>query len=456
MKEQKASDILLDLISTVILPVAAGVFFVEWAIDALSGYAVIFPLMGLLMFLLYYFSGNIYSGIIMLFAVIFGAIFAFVIESPPRTYTILLECAALIFFYVALESYRHYYASVKNAMAEEYDVLDMESTIKDSEIAENKRLSSAIASQIDNLKKIGSMIQGFESSLDEGEIIDKSRVIASQFVGNGEWNIIKNSKNDEFAQYVKSTGYPLVIDDLPRDNRFNAPHEGHMSVIAVPVEVDGKFWGIIKGTSAYARAFVDADLRLLSILSGIVSNVINNANLYKKVEGLAVTNSLTGLFTQSYFKERVCDETKRAKNGGFPVSVAILDIDYFKKVNDTYGHPAGDAVLRQISAILKKRFRETDLVSRYGGEEFGILMPHTKSKEAGFVLEQVRKTIENERFSISYNNLPYEIGVTVSVGIMSTENNPDIDCDELIRKADAALYDAKNSGRNKTVEYVHD
>ena len=300
------------------------------------------------------------------------------------------------------------------------------------------------------------MIQGFESSLDEGEIIAKSRVIASQFIGSGEWNLVKNSKNDEFSQYVKSTGYPLVIDDLSRDDRFNASLEGHKSVIAVPVDVDGKFWGIIKGTSLYARAFIDSDLRLLSILSGIVSNVINNANLYKKVEGLAVTNSLTGLFTQSYFKERVCDEVKRAKMGGFPISVAILDIDFFKKVNDTYGHQAGDAVLRQISSILKKRFRETDLISRYGGEEFGILMPHTGRKEAGFVLEQVRKTIENEKFLISHNNMPHEINITVSVGIMSTENNQNIDCDMLIRKADSALYLAKNSGRNKTVEYAHD
>ncbi|AKL97530.1 GGDEF domain-containing protein [Endomicrobium proavitum] len=451
MIQQKKNDIFLDLISTVILPVAAGIFFIEWAFDALNGSDVIFPLIGLLVLLLYYFSGSFYSGIIMLVSVIFAGFTAFVIEDSPRTYIVLLECGALAFFYVVLESYNDYYSSVRNSMEEEYDVLDMESTIKDSEIAENKRVSSVISDKMDNFKKIGHMMQSFESSLDEEDIVYKSGALASQFMGSGEWNLVKNSKGDEFAKYVKTTGFPLVSGDLSQDKRFSGNFTTQMSVIAVPVEIDGNFWGIIRGTSSATDAFGDADLRLLSILSGVVSNVINNANLYKRVQGLAVTDVLTGLFTQTYFKERVRDEVKRAHTGKFSLSVAILDVDYFKKVNDTYGHQAGDAVLRQIGAILKKRFRETDLIARYGGEEFAVLMLHTGCKEARVVLERIRTTIENEQFTVSLGEAVLQTTtITVSIGVACA-------CEEtVIQKADAALYEAKNSGRNKTVEYRDD
>ena len=221
----------------------------------------------------------------------------------------------------------------------------------------------------------------------------------------------------------------------------------------MPIEAENSYWGSIKGYSTDENErFNDYDLRLLSIFANILGFVLNNAILFKKIEALAIRDGLTGLYTKTYFTERLTEEFERVKNNKFPLSIAIIDIDHFKKVNDTYGHLAGDTFLRQIAVILRRRFRVTDIISRYGGEEFAVLMPHTPLHESFMILEEVRKIIEKEKFFMPVESYhPIQIKKTVSIGL--TEFSDEKNIDEFIRKADDALYKAKNSGRNKVVIY---
>lgn len=171
---------------------------------------------------------------------------------------------------------------------------------------------------------------------------------------------------------------------------------------------------------------------------------MENINLKK----LAITDGLTGLFVYRYFELRLNSELTHAKRYGLTFSLAIMDIDHFKKINDTFGHEIGNVVLRQLSALLRKESRKSDVVCRYGGEEFCVILINTSSEGALIYAEKMRNLIEELRF-------PEKEGlkVTASFGIASFPQVKAGTIKELITAADAALYNAKNSGRNRCVVF---
>ena len=167
--------------------------------------------------------------------------------------------------------------------------------------------------------------------------------------------------------------------------------------------------------------------------------------LLDKVNYMAITDVLTGLYNRRRFHDVLSTEYERAKRYAVPFSLVMLDIDYFKKVNDTYGHSVGDAVLREVATILKNSIREIDTAARYGGEEFVVVLPNTERKNAQIFAERIRQAIERHAFSGVNKN------ITVSIGIGGMPDAKVEDEDKLIRCADFALYRAKQSGRNRTV-----
>ena len=168
--------------------------------------------------------------------------------------------------------------------------------------------------------------------------------------------------------------------------------------------------------------------------------------LYTKTCYLSITDELTQLYTRRHLKSVIAQEFERAKRYGTIVTVAMIDIDDFKMVNDKYGHMAGDYVLKEVSKIFINTLRKTDFVYRYGGEEICILMPETVIDKAYIPLERLRKTIENRDFIFDGKKM----NVTVSIGA-STYGKEMREASELIEKADTALYKAKKSGKNKVV-----
>lgn len=454
----KLQKSIIDIIATVVLPVFAGAIYIVWAINLLTNPIIVFPLISIFVLILYYISGNVYSGLFTVFAILAGLFSIIFIDDKSQSFFVIMECVYLICLYFVLEMYSDKYLSLKNMLQEEHETLERGIAMKESEINENKKRKDDIMQQIQNFQKMSRMLRTFQASLDEKEIIEKSEELAAQFIGNATWKLKKNTAKDVFAKYIKDTGLPLIITDLSNDDRFTLTQNKYLSVIAVPVEVNGNFWGILRGTSHQTNAFNDSDLRLLSILSSTVSSVLSNAYLYRRLKDLSITDGLTGLYTQSYFKERLREEMYRSRSNKIPLTVAIIDIDFFKNINDTYGHQAGDTVLNQIALLLMGRFRETDLIARYGGEEFGVIMLHTDRKEAFKVLDEVRRSIEKERFFLSVRGGSLtQVKITVSIGFADLDNTMTTFVeDELIKKADKALYKAKKSGRNRTEEFLND
>lgn len=161
---------------------------------------------------------------------------------------------------------------------------------------------------------------------------------------------------------------------------------------------------------------------------------------------LAFRDGLTGLYNHRYFQEVLESELERGKRYNHPVSLLLLDIDFFKRINDGYGHPAGDHVLRMIAESLIKLVRRCDIVARYGGEEFGVILPETGTTSSKVLAQRIRRGIE--QLDISYND--QNIPVTTSCGAASTETDPEeITRQVLISRADEALYTAKKNGRNR-------
>jgi two-component system cell cycle response regulator len=163
---------------------------------------------------------------------------------------------------------------------------------------------------------------------------------------------------------------------------------------------------------------------------------------------MAITDQLTGLHNRRYMGRHLDTLVANAEKSGRPVAFLILDIDYFKSVNDTYGHDIGDEVLREFASRIAANVRGIDLACRYGGEEFVVVMPDTDMEFAATVAERLRRSVEATPFGIS--RAPHKLSVTISIGIAASEGRED-NAEQLLHRADQALYRAKREGRNRVV-----
>jgi len=171
-------------------------------------------------------------------------------------------------------------------------------------------------------------------------------------------------------------------------------------------------------------------------------------NVQMSIE-MAITDALTGLFNRRYMEMHLATLVEQAASRGKPIAALVVDIDYFKAVNDTHGHDAGDDVLREFALRIRKAIRNIDLACRYGGEEFVIVMPETDMAVASMVAERLRRRIATEPFAIQQGTRNLE--VTISIGIAAL-SGPDDNAAGILKRADTALYRAKRDGRNRVVQ----
>lgn len=196
------------------------------------------------------------------------------------------------------------------------------------------------------------------------------------------------------------------------------------------------------------------EIEYLEQLASQTSTTINRANVYAEILKHATLDALTGFYNRRQMEERIKQETASAKRKKTPLCAIMIDIDYFKHVNDTYGHAAGDYILKTASKIIRSQLREYDIASRYGGEEFAIILPFTREEEAVMVADRLRKAVESKIINIEHVNTKNDtktIQITISLGIYSFKETDKPE--ELLMKADKALYDAKETGRNKVIIY---
>jgi diguanylate cyclase (GGDEF)-like protein len=180
-----------------------------------------------------------------------------------------------------------------------------------------------------------------------------------------------------------------------------------------------------------------------------INIILQMISLQEKLLSQANTDELTGVANRRCFNEMVDREVLHSRESGSPLSLLMLDIDHFKKINDTYGHLGGDIILRQLAELLKENVRPMDIVSRYGGEEFVLTMADTDWNQAEAAAEKLRRFAECCRWKVSAEKAV----VTVSIGLVTMDVRQPCDAEELVRRADAALYLAKQNGRNCVVRW---
>ncbi len=222
-------------------------------------------------------------------------------------------------------------------------------------------------------------------------------------------------------------------------------------IFALPLISESKNVGVLVAKSTEDE-ISSKDTDYLEQLAGQIAITINRANVYAEILKHATLDALTGFYNRRQLEERIKQEVANAKRQHAPLCGIMTDIDFFKSVNDTYGHAVGDLVLKSIAKVIRGQLREYDIAGRYGGEEFSLLLPFTKVNEAQMVAERLRQAVEDKVIDISKINPDSEqktIKITISLGIYEIKENDNED--DLIRKADKALYQAKNTGRNKVV-----
>jgi diguanylate cyclase (GGDEF)-like protein len=248
------------------------------------------------------------------------------------------------------------------------------------------------------------------------------------------------------AEWVMQTGDTFVSADLRSDPRANDPTVG--AVVAFPLNSRGRRIGALVGFDRSASA---REPRLaLSHVRGVRALVepaavaLDSALLLKRAEALSVTDDLTNLYNSRYLNLTLRRETKRASRGGRPLSLLFIDLDGFKRVNDAHGHLCGSRALVEAATVLRGNARETDVVARFGGDEFALVLPDTGAEGALAVGERIRSRLEEHRFLAAEG---LELRLTACVGVATL---PDVanTAEELVQAADAAMYRAKDSGKN--------
>ena len=262
-------------------------------------------------------------------------------------------------------------------------------------------------------------------------------------INNSEIECKRFKPGEGIAGRVFQTGRPMVVDKAREDELFIEPDGSFVrSIACIPMLVYSDVVGVINVTNKLDETgFADEDVELLKAVADQAAIAINKAQLWE----MAVTDSLTGLYVRRYFIVKLQEELHRAERYNKGFSIVMADLDRFKDVNDSFGHTAGDRMLKLVAMFLQKNIRDVDIIARYGGEEFVFLLPEADKEEAFTVSERLRAKLSERQF----DDLPR---ITISLGIASYPEDSD-DIDQLIKKADAALYTAKQSGRNRVVVY---
>jgi len=256
--------------------------------------------------------------------------------------------------------------------------------------------------------------------------------------------------SEGLSGHIIKTGKPLLVRDYLSTDKMSGIDEKHFghpdhirALIAVPMKLGTKIIGMLSAQTYTSYNYSEQEQQMLEMLAAHAAVAIDNSQLFAQVQHLAITDSLTGIYNRRYFFDTAQREFNRSARYDRCLSIMMLDLDNYKKINDLYGHHTGDLALIDFSRLLQNNVRETDVLGRYGGDEFSILLPETDYQEATEIADRLRILIRDTVINIdgkAFNS-------TISVGI-STSNKTLTDFSQLLLSADKALYDAKKMGKD--------
>jgi diguanylate cyclase (GGDEF)-like protein len=258
------------------------------------------------------------------------------------------------------------------------------------------------------------------------------------------------------AGWVAKEGIPVVVPDVSKDERFTgkidkAIHFQTKTLMCVPVEINDQIVGVIELVNkSTGEPFGKEDLELLMRLVDQTAIAIERTSLYQRMTELAITDDLTKLFNTRYLNRTIEIEIQRASRYNNSLSLIFMDVDHFKRINDSYGHLIGSKVLVEMGQLLLRNLRTVDIVARYGGDEFVFVLPQTTPKSAAQIAERMRKSVEQNTF---LKREGYTLKLTASFGVASFPESAKSK-EELIKLADEAMYRVKYQTRNAVYAIV--
>ena len=281
----------------------------------------------------------------------------------------------------------------------------------------------------DKKKGMIKLVDGLHDDIDEGEEFLIQNTLHGLSIQDGK-TICSNAWFEN---------YPEMNRFKPGDNRdFN-----FMSVLSVPLKFNDESIGAVTMERLKSRIYSESDIRLLELLCGTVSSILNWQQEYKKVHLTSIHDGLTGLLNHKAFLDRFEEEISRAGRFNHMLGLVVLDLDKFKSVNDDYGHLYGDYVLREVSDIIADNVRAIDVVGRYGGEEFAVLLVNTDIEQCLPLAQRIVKSIADKTFLEG----GIAVNITISAGLAGFPQHAE-EVRSLISKADTAMYDTKANGGN--------
>jgi diguanylate cyclase (GGDEF)-like protein/PAS domain S-box-containing protein len=335
---------------------------------------------------------------------------------------------------------------------------------------QNARLFTTVQRRAEEAETLRGAIAAVVSALDQGDVLgrilaelkkivpfdsssiflleDQQLVLVAQ-QGLDErraWVGLYASSDDPFFLEMRQTHRTIILADAQKDPRFHE-WDGAQNIhgwIGVPLILRDDMIGYLTIDSHHTGTYSENDAVLAQAFANEAAVAISNARLFTEVQRLAITDALTGLANRRHFFDVGDKEVERSLRYNDPLSVIMLDVDYFKQVNDTYGHLVGDQALAEVARVCRESVRDIDLAAHYGGDEFVVLLPETSSERAAIAAERIRKTSMELCISTEKGILH----LTVTQGVASLEPGMQ-NLQELLSRADKALYSAKNSGRNR-------
>jgi len=234
---------------------------------------------------------------------------------------------------------------------------------------------------------------------------------------------------------------PVPIGEAPVQDQ-----DGHsVSIHEVTLAIGSHGLGILHVQRARERPYTGQEQQLLATIAAALAVALGNADVHGQIQELALRDPLTGVLNRRALNGPLQRELNAGLRYGASACLLILDLDYFKSVNDRLGHVAGDDVLERVAALVQERVRDVDSVGRYGGEEFAVVLPHTDLSQAQVLAERIRAEIERRAFDLDDGS----VRITASVGVASLHDSSIDSIGRWIAAADSALYEAKSQGRNR-------
>ena len=297
----------------------------------------------------------------------------------------------------------------------------------------------------DSMKNIAKLI---ETQYELNYIVPLIGEMLDRFISDHLIYVFLKQDGEFKLVWPKACNDERVFDLLQNlDGDYNSILTSDDKIGAFPLKSEDEITGCIIARSTIEK-LSKRDIDYLEQLTHQAAATINRANTYSTILQYATLDALTNLNNRRQFETRLGQEIAIAKRQNNPLCAMMIDIDFFKKVNDTYGHAAGDEVLRTVASIIKDALRESDIPARYGGEEFAVLLPFTKIDEAKIVGERLRASVEDTPITINADSPEkQDIKVTISMGL--AEYDKAETGEALFERADKALYNAKKSGRNR-------